>query len=177
MFLVISGSLNPWSRSRVLARGAFDLLRDEGHETEFLDLREHPLPLCDGESNYDHPSVLVASEMIRTARGVLIAIPVYNYAANAAVKNLVEYTGRAWQDQVVGLVCAAGGKSSYMGMMGLANSLMLDFRCIIVPRFVYATGEHFQEEQLNDPKLIDRLQGLTRELVRVGTLLRGSPPA
>lgn len=173
MFLVISGSLNPWSRSRILAQGAFDLLRDEGHEAEFFDLRDHPLPLCDGETNYDHATVQKAAGLIRSAQGVLVAIPVYNYAANAAVKNLIEFTGRAWQDQVVGFLCAAGGKSSYMSVMGLANSLMLDFRCLIVPRFVYATGEHFHEKQLHDPKLIERLHVLTRELVRVGTLVRG----
>ena len=44
--------------------------------------------------------------------------------------------GRAFTGKPVGFVCAAGGRSSYMAVLGLANSLMLDFRCLIVPRFV-----------------------------------------
>ena len=35
--------------------------------------------------------------------------------------------------------------SSYMSVMAYANSLMLDFRCVIIPRFVYATGSAFAE--------------------------------
>jgi FMN reductase len=38
-------------------------------------------------------------------------------------------------NKVVGFLCAAGGKSSYMSVMRLANSLMLDFRCLIIPHF------------------------------------------
>ena len=55
-------------------------------------------------------------------------------------------TGRAWTGKVVGFLCAAGGRGSYMSVMSLANSLMLDFRCLIVPRFVYATGEDFNDD-------------------------------
>jgi NAD(P)H-dependent FMN reductase len=73
---------------------------------------------------------------VNSARAVIIATGIYNYDANAAVKNLVELTGDAWENKVVGFLCAAGGMSSYMSIMSLANSLMLDFRSIIVPRFV-----------------------------------------
>ena len=34
-----------------------------------------------------------------------------------------------------------------MSVMGLGNSLMLDFRTVVVPRFVYATGEDFIESE------------------------------
>ena len=172
MFLVVSSSLDPSSRSRILAKMAFEQLQAAGHEPELLDLRDTPLPWCDADSCYNHESVRHASALIRRARGVLIATPVYNYNVNAALKNLIELTGRAWTDQVVGFICAAGGKSSYMSVMGLANSLMLDFRCIILPRFVYATGEAFREDDLHDPVVIERLTNLALELVRVGTLLR-----
>ena len=72
---------------------------------------------------------------IAAARVIMLAVPIYNYDANAAVKNLIELTGSAWEDKIVGFACAAGGQSSYMSIIGLANSLMLDFRCIILAQW------------------------------------------
>lgn len=39
---------------------------------------------------------------------------------------------------------------SYMSMMPLANSLMLDFRVIVMPRFVFATGGDWDGDALLD---------------------------
>ena len=171
MYLVVSCSLNPVSRSRVLAEEAFELLQDRGRQAALLDLRETPLPLCDGNACYDLDEVRQASRAIRQADGILISTPIYNYDVNAAAKNLIELAGQAWHDKVVGFLCAAGGRSSYMGVMSLANSLMLDFRCIILPRFVYVTDEAFLDGGL-DPKIVSRLAGVVDELVRVSTALK-----
>ena len=51
---------------------------------------------------------------IQTASAVILAVPIYNFYANAAAKNLIELTGGAWNEKVVGFICAAGGRSSYM---------------------------------------------------------------
>jgi FMN reductase len=171
MYLVVSCSLNPASNSRLLARAAVEMLEQDGHRVELLDLRDAGLPLCDGEACYALESVQRVSHQVRQAAGVLIATPIYNYDANAAAKNLIELTGRAWQDKVVGFLCAAGGKSSYMSIMALANSLMLDFRCLILPRFVYATDEAFRDDAVHDSVVRDRLHELTRLLVRVSSAL------
>ena len=46
---------------------------------------------------------------------------------------------------------SAGGKGAFMSPMSFLNSLMLDFRCIIIPRFVYADKACFLENgQMND---------------------------
>ena len=62
----------------------------------------------------------------------------------------------------MGFLCAAGGKGSYMSIMSLANSLMLDFRCIVLPRFVYVTGESFEGDRLADPKIDQNIQELAK---------------
>jgi FMN reductase len=85
----------------------------------------------------------------------------------AAAKNMVELTGSAWEDKVVGFLCAAGGMGSYMSVMSFANSLMLDFRCLIIPRFVYATGDSFDGDKLTDTKVVKRIEQVVAELVRV----------
>ncbi len=155
--LVISCSLNPESRSRLLAKLAFKSLQETGVSAQWLDLADYSLPLCDGDSAYDNMQVKEVSEYIKKADGIIMAVPIYNFDANAAAKNLIELAGSAWSNKIVAFVCAAGGQASYMSVMSLANSLMLDFRCLIIPRFAYATGDSFEDEILST--VVSREQG------------------
>ena len=128
----------------------------------FLDLRAVNLPLCDGETAYDHPDVAKCAKLITEARVIIAATPVYNYDVCAALKNLVELTGDSWEDKVVGFLCAAGGASSYMSVMSLADSLMLDFRCLIIPRFVYATRNDFSDAKVPTDEVKGRIARLAQ---------------
>ena len=159
--LVVSCSLRPTSQSHRLAQAADAVLRERGVDVELVDLREWDLPLCDGADSYDHPSVRPLSQKIANASAVLVSSPVYNYDVNAVAKNLVEMTGSAWKDKPVGFLCAAGGQSSYMSPIGLANSLMFDFRSLIIPRFVYATDEDFEADGTLAGPIQARVEGLT----------------
>ena len=169
MYLVISTSLNANSRSRILARYACDLLRSKDIECEWLDLAEYPLPLCDGGPCYEDPNAQHVNQLIQSAKGILIAAPVYNYNLSAAAKNLIELTGKSWTDKIVGFLCAAGGQSSYMGVMALANSLMLDFRAVILPRFVYTTGESFSGHEIAETDVEQRTEEIVDQLIRFST--------
>jgi FMN reductase len=166
-YLIISASLRSSSLSRAMAetlRGEY-AIRSVPHQ--LIDLREFTLPLCDGEAAYGHPHVKTLSALVEAARVVVLATPIYNYDANAAAKNLVELTGGAWEDKTVGFLCAAGGGSSYMSIMGLANSLMLDFRCLIIPRFVYAKGDDFTDEKRPTPDLAGRIAALAEVSIKI----------
>ena len=173
--LIISSSLNPKSRSRLLALIAFKTLKSMAVSVDWLDLADHSIPLCDGNSTYENSKVKELREKIQNAKGILFAVPIYNYDVNAAAKNLIELTGNAWTNKVVGFLCAAGGKGSYMSVMSLANSLMLDFRCLIIPRFVYSTSEDFEEGEVTDPNVGDRVSELAKELDRICMALSKQP--
>lgn len=194
--LILSCSLNPQSRSRRLAELARDLLvaqdgpgeapRDDaspqrdpkkslktGLHVAFVDLASTPLPFCDGAAAYGHEGVGPLAAKIEGASGIILASPIYNFDVNAAAKNVVELTGRKWTGKVVGFLCAAGGQGSYMSVMGLANSLMLDFRCVVVPRFVYATGGAFDETSVTDPTVRERVAELTTTVTRLAKAVEG----
>lgn len=173
-FLVLSTSLNPKSRSRRLAEAARTHFEAEGHEVDYLDLRDHPLPLCDGGAAYGAPQVQEVTARLVAADGILCAVPIYTFNVSAAFKNLIELTGRgAWADKVAAFMCAAGGKSSYMSVMGIAASLMLDFRTVVVPRFVYADASCFGEDgSLQDDEVRGRVGNVALDLVRFTTALR-----
>jgi len=171
--LVISTSGNPDSNSRRMARIAFAHLQKQKADCAWIDISEMDLPLCDADKCYLNASAQKLSKEIEAADGILVATPVYNYDVAATAKNMLELTGSAWEEKVVGFLCAAGGASSYMAVMGFANSLMLDFRAVIIPRFVYATGNAFEGESISDAKIAGRVTEVADELVRFTKCLRG----
>ena len=159
--LIISCSLNPGSRSAALCHAAYHDMVELGHDVTLTDLRELPLPLCDAGSCYSDPNAVEIKRQIAAADAILLGIPVYNYGVNAASKNVVELSGKdAWTGKVVGFLCAAGGHGSFMSVMPLANSLMLDFRCVIVPRFVYATKAAVHDGKIVSDEIRKRVKGL-----------------
>lgn len=172
-YLVVSTSGNPTSNSRKMGRAAFHYFTKSKVDCDWLDLGELNLPLCDAGACYGAPGAQQLARSIKAADGILVAAPVYNYDVSAAAKNMIELTGSAWTDKIVGFLCAAGGMSSYMSVMAYANSLMLDFRCVIIPRFVFATGDAFDNDAIVDPKIVQRVEQVAAELVRFTEALRG----
>ncbi|MFZ4115454.1 MAG: NADPH-dependent FMN reductase [Chthoniobacterales bacterium] len=164
MILIISCSHHPESRSRLLAQAAERAVKHVGNATHLLDLRTMPLPLCDGHSTHQDPVVKEAIALVKSAEGILLSTPIYNYGANAITKNFIENTGAAWQGKPVGLLCAAGGKGSYMALVPLAGSLMLDFHCHVLPRHVYATGDQFEENHIIDSGLRERIDLIAADI-------------
>jgi len=50
---------------------------------------------------------------------------------------------------------------------------MLDFRCHILPRYVFASKDSFSDGELADAEISGRIGELARELVRVSRALAG----
>ncbi len=151
---IVATSLDASSKSQLLARHAAKVLEERGVSHTLLDLRDTP----------------ELAAPLKQATHVIFAVPVYNFDVNAAAKQVIEDHGGALEGKTVGFLCQAGGQRSYMSVLGFANSLMLDFRCWIVPRFVYATSNDFEEgEQLGET-----IRGRITELL--DTLIQGNSP-
>ncbi|MFM8639949.1 MAG: NADPH-dependent FMN reductase [Planctomycetota bacterium] len=163
--LVLSTSLHPHSRSRILAEQARISLAHRGAQVAWFDCRDVQLPYMDGHGAHGHEGAQALQRALGACDAALIATGIYNYDVSAVAKACMELGGRAWNDKTVGIACAAGSMVSYMAHMGLANSLMLDFRCVIVPRFVYATGDAFKDGALSDEGTQARLAELCGSLV------------
>ena len=165
--LVISTSLREGSLSRAMAQRLVLDYVALGAEPVEADLRRLPLPLCDGGDAYSDPNVGTFATLIEKASPIIVATPVYNFDVNAALKNLIELTGSAWEGKIVGFICAAGGATSYMSVMAMANSLMLDFRCLIIPRFVYGVSGDFSATLQPGEELARRIQQLAVESLKI----------
>ena len=111
---VISCSLHPLSRSYVMARHIIGEIESLGSTVQLHDLRHYNIELRDVNSGRKNNQIQEFVGDIQTASAVILAVPIYSFYANAAAKNLIELTGGAWNEKVVGFICAAGGRSSYM---------------------------------------------------------------
>lgn len=175
---ILSCSLNPHSRSHKLAQAAESFLRSRALPVDLIDLNEHELPLCGTEGSFDHPNVSALTGRIDAAGAILVSSPVYNYDLNAVAKNVMELTGSGWKEKPVGFLCAAGGQASYMSPIGFANSLMFDFRCHVIPRFVYCTKPDFNDDGTPGTEITERVEQLAAaavDLARALAWVRDSP--
>ena len=157
--LIIGTSLDPDSRSQQLARVAFQICQTQNIIAEILDLRDYDLPIAGSADSFDSSIVQELSARVSTYRKVIFTVAIYNYDVSAAAKNFLELLGDTWlEGAVVGFICTAGGRSSYMSVMGFANSLMLDFRAWVAPKFVYAV----KTDDLHGTELKTRIEALVK---------------
>ena len=119
-------------------------------EVDLLDLKEADLPPCFGGVAYEDDCVIAAKEKVEAAGAIFFASPIYVYNFSAAMKNFVELTGHSMKGKVTGFLCANRGRMGYMSVISLANSLMLDFRMFVLPRFVYVAAEDWEGNALED---------------------------
>ena len=166
-FLVISTSLREGSRSKIMAKALAESVKD----SDFFDLQKKSLPMCDGDKCYDLPEVIDFRKKVKNAKGIIMAIPIYNFNVSSGAKNIIELGGKMLYDKVFGFICAAGGKSSYMSVMSFANSLMIDYRCFIIPKFVYALKNDFDGDKITNPEIKQRISELGKDLIRISEAL------
>ena len=143
-------------------------------DAKFIDLQNIELPICDGDKCYENPIIDELKSYIENSCSIILASPIYNYNLNAVSKNLIELTGKSWTDKLVGFISAAGGKGSYMSPMSFINSLMLDFRCIIIPRFVYADKTCFHKNGNVNDATKDRIEELVDSSILLSKVLKNT---
>ena len=170
-YLVLSSNLNADSSTAEVARAVAGSMTGSGVHVDLLDLSSVEMPWCDGRVCYTDPRTSGLTARVAAADGIVVCSPVYNYTFNAALQNFIELTDQAWVGKTVGFACTAGGPASYMAIMSCANALMLDYRCVIVPRFVYVTRDSFTDRKLTDKDVVTRLQALGHTVVSMAQAL------
>jgi FMN reductase len=185
-FTVIATSLDPESRSAWLCALAARQLAAQGHDVTHLDLRAAPLPPFDNVQGpggcYDHPNTARYHRAIAEADGVLLGVPVYTWGLGSGARTLVELTGStdaqrglhgAWFDKPVTFLVSGGLDHGYLSHGAFAFGLMVDFRCVVNPHFVYATSAHWDAPQVPGPWLAERLERTVRRAADLAARLQG----
>lgn len=163
---VINTNLAPGGKSLYLADTVASFLAEGGHEPGIFHLSELSLPACDGYLCYKDEKTISLTAELAGVDAILLVSPVYNYDLNSAAKNLIELTGSSWEGKAVGLVCHAGADRSYLSPLAFLNSLSVDYRCLVCPRYVYVTRADFEGGNAlpEGSGILKRLRFLAKEL-------------
>lgn len=164
---IIATSLRENSNSQKLARIFADQVTQQDIPVQLVDIRTLNLPLAGTSGSWDGPHISILQNAVESASHIVFAVPIYCYDVNAACKNIIELIGRSFTKKIVGFICAAGGANSYMSVMSMANHLMLDFRTVIVPRFVYTDYSSWEQNGQLKIEIEQRLQNLLSDLIEI----------
>jgi len=171
--LGFAGSLRKRSFNKMLLNIAKDLI-PEDVEFEVFDLEGIP-PFNQDLENDPHPKVREFKEKIKTADGLLIATPEYNYSVPGVLKNAIDAASRPYgTSPFEGKPVAIMGAS--IGMLGTAraqyhlrqtmvffNAYPLNRPEIMVP---FAENKFDANGKLTDEKTREKVGELVVELVK-----------
>jgi FMN reductase len=155
----ISSSLSPTSRSETLGSLCVDALIKRGVDAEIVSLKGKIPSGFDDSTIYESSGYLELYELTAAADGLIFASPVYNWGLCAELKKFVECIGStpedgsrkgAFFDKVITFVVSAELPHSYMASASMANSMMMDFKCIINPYTAYIHNRHWEGAELID---------------------------
>lgn len=95
--LIFAGSLREGSLNKKFAKEAKRLIDEKGgHETEYLDLRDYPMPVYDEDiQNQGFPeNVNKLGEKIKQADAMILSSPEYNASIPGGLKNVIDWLSR-----------------------------------------------------------------------------------
>ncbi|MEM9445413.1 MAG: NAD(P)H-dependent oxidoreductase [Verrucomicrobiota bacterium] len=171
---IISTSLNEDSKSQLLARQFAEKLLEASVSVKLMDLREFALPFSGTREGWESSQAQHLKAEVERSSHIVFAVPIYCYDVNSAAKNVIELIGRAFTKKVISFICSAGGSGSYMSIMGFANHLMLDFRSVIVPRFLYVSQDDWKEEGEIKPEIDERMSKLLDDMREIQVISTSS---
>jgi NAD(P)H-dependent FMN reductase len=118
--LVFAGSLRQDSLNKKLARVAARMAEAAGAHTTYIDLRDYPMPIYDGdvEAGEGPPEAAFRLQaLMAVQQALLIASPEYNHSIPALLKNTLDWVSRTprvrgtnpFAGKVAGILSASPG--------------------------------------------------------------------
>lgn len=185
--LAFAGSLRRDSWNKKLVKVAAQGARDAGADVRYLDLKEFPLPVYDGDDEAEHglpENALKLKEIFKAADGMLISCPEYNSGYSGALKNAIDWVSRPmegekplehFRDKPVAVMAASPGAKGGMRMLPTLRLLLSNIGMIVLPRnygLAHASQAFDNEGNLTDEKTASIVTGLGEQVTHMVTALR-----
>ncbi|MBI3127409.1 MAG: NAD(P)H-dependent oxidoreductase [Candidatus Tectomicrobia bacterium] len=177
--LAFAGSTRRESFNKNVLRIAAEGAREAGAEVTFLDFKELPLPLYDGDLEAEGgipPNALRLKALMKGHQGFLIASPEYNSSITAVLKNAIDWASRPMEGEKP-LECFAGKAAVLMsaspgalgGLRSLSHvrSILMNIQTMVLPQQVAVPRAHealTEEGRLKDAKQEASIKGLGKTL-------------
>ncbi len=152
--LAFAGSLRKESYNKKLVQIAAGAARRAGAEATFVDLKDYPLPIYDGdlEASSGLPdNALKLKKLFLEHDGLLLACPEYNSSITAVLKNTIDWVSRPAPTEA-SLACYAGKVATLMsaspgalgGLRGLVHvrAILGNINVIVLPEQIAVNKAH-----------------------------------
>lgn len=180
--LVIAGSTRTGAYSKKLALAAVRSVEQAGASATFVDLRDFPMPLYDGdlEAASGLPAQAIRlRELMQQHDALLIATPEYNSSIPAVLKNALDWLSRPhaaepgvspYRNKVAGLLSSSPGALG--GMRGLVHlrQILQNVGCLVITeQFALGNaGSAFAADgSLADARQAEGVAAVVRRLIDV----------
>ena len=182
--LGIVGSVSADSRTRTAVEVALDAAADrDGVETDVLHLADYDLETADGRGidSYEGDTA-AALDAIVEADAYVVGTPVYRGSYSGALKNLLDMVPRGqWQgdvapfeDAAVGLVATGATDHHFLAVDQELRPAFAFFGAHAVGGATYASGDAFEDGELADADIRERLATLGEATVELAAAIDGS---
>jgi NAD(P)H-dependent FMN reductase len=175
--LAFAGSARTDSVNKKLILEAVSMAREMGADVTFIDLKDYPIPLYNGDleqKNGMPENAKYIRGLMISSQVILIASPDYNSSLSALLKNTLDWASRnekgsfskeAFRGKRFAIMSASpGARGGSKGLIHL-RAILEDIGGIVIPQQVTVAKAHcaFDEKgRLIDPKLRADLQNLVR---------------
>lgn len=180
--LAFAGSTRKESFNKKLVKIAADAARAAGADVTYLDLKDIPMPLYDGDLETEKgipENGMKFKTMLLAHDGFLISAPEYNSSISGVLKNVIDWASRPIPGETP-LACFAGKVVTLMsaspgalgGLRGLVTvrSLLSNINVIVLPAQVAVPKAHEAfgpDGKLKDAKQQASIEALGRDLVGI----------
>lgn len=180
--LAFAGSTRTDSYNKKLVKVALLGAESAGASTTFVDLREFPMPLYDGdlEENEGLPeNARKFKALLMSHQGLLIASPEYNSSISGVLKNAIDWASRSdgnepplacFRGKVCSLMSASPGALGGLRGLVTVRSILGNIGVIVLPDQVAVPKAHeaFDESGgLKDPKQRSSVEALGAQVSRM----------
>ncbi len=133
------------STNKKLAKLANEEIKSQGIAATYLDLKDYPLPVYDGDDELQKglpENAKKLKQYFLDHDGIFISCPEYNSSITAVLKNTIDWISRseqaggdltAFTGKIIAISSAAPGKLG--GLRGLVHvrSILSNLGCIVIP--------------------------------------------
>lgn len=165
--VLIQSSLNSDSNTAKLIQAAAEMLDAKNISNEIIDLRTIEMQFCDSRKLSEYNSDMQqAHKTIKESQAMVFGMPVYCYSLSGPLKNFIDITAGAMEKKMAAIVCAAGGKASYMASADLEKILAFESHVTTIQPNVYTTYDDYTEDKLTGEKSLQKLRALIDNLAK-----------
>lgn len=182
--LGIAGSVSEFSKTKVAVETALEAAADEfGIETEILHLAEYDLETADGRKLEEYSGdTAEALNLIVNSNAFLIGTPVYRGSYSGILKNLFDLIPRGkWQsdkapleNRPVGLIATGATDHHYLSISQTLGPIVSFFGAYQVGSGVYINGSQFEDTQIIDESVVQRLEDLGKATIELTQAINAS---